>query len=372
MKPKILSIIFIGAFLISCLPAVTAAPTETVISSSIGTTPQIPSIAPMNFTTAESQENNEISIWDQVLAQDPENADAYFRRATLIYNATDQIYNLEVYQSKLDQALKDVDKAISLRSDNGDYYSLRQSIYWNTAVTQFYSVDQQYLVSIALDNAYKAYQLGTTKDYPDRTIVIDLIFTNQCQKALDEVQILIAQLPEGDTSLGGLLHIRSQAYACFGRLEDALQSVNDSMFNNMNMVYKKDLKIRYLLMLGQYNEALPILEEQIGTSKLRGDRYYMRAEVYYNLGMKELVQDELNEGMPRTWERGGWLPYVQAQMALDEGRTEDAIQLLQLAEATFNPTYNPLRWKIQEQLKSLGALPLTLSPSVPYISTPIP
>jgi len=352
-------------------PTITLPPTWAPIVTA-PTIPPIPSFAPIDLMTAESNENKDISYWDQVIAKDPENADAYFQRATLIYNASDLTHNLEVYLSKLDQALNDIDEAISFRSDIGDYYALRQSIYWYIAVSQYYAVDRQYLVEIALDNAYKAYQLGTTTEYPDRIIVIDLIFANQCQKALDELQKLIAQLPEGDTSLGGLLHIRSQAYACLGRLDDALQSVNDSMFNNMNMGYKKDLLIQYLLMLGRYSEALPILDEQIGTSELRGDRYYMRAEVYYNLGMKELVQDELNEGIPRTWGRGGWLPYVEAQMALDEGRTEDAIQLLQLAEATFNPTYNPMRWKIQEQLKSLGALPLTLPPSVPYSPTPIP
>lgn len=401
MKPQKLSLIFIAIFLVACIQVVTVAPPEKVTSPSASSlrsmatssqdpahpptgTPQpiwtptnpatpVPSFTPVDFMTPRSGMDREINHWDQVIEQDPGNADAYFQRATLIYNSAVQTGSLEVYQSKLDQALKDVDKAISLRSDMGDYYALRQSIYWYMAVTQAYAVDQQYLVTIALDNAYKADQLGTTvEEYPDRIIVIDLIFANRCQEALDEVQRLITQLPEGDTSLGGLLHIRSQAYACLGKLDDALQSVNDSMFNNMNIDYKKSLKIQYLLMLGQYGDALPLLNEQISTSRLNGDQYYMRAVVYYNMGVKDMVQDELYEGMSRTWSRGGWLPYVEARMALDEGRTEEAIQLLQLAEATFDPTYNPMKWKIQEQLKSLGAVPLTLSPSVPYSSTPLP
>ena len=168
------------------------------------------------------------------------------------------------------------------------------------------------------------------------------------------------------------MHIRSQAYACLGRLDEALQSVNDSMFNNSNMGYKNDLKVQYLLMLGRYDEALPILDERIQETTLTGWLYYTRAEVYYNLGKKNLVQEELNAGMSRTWGRGGWLAYIEAHMALDDGRIEDAIQLLQYADVTFDPTYNPLRWKIQEQIQSLGAQPLSLTPSVPYQTTPIP
>jgi tetratricopeptide (TPR) repeat protein len=396
MKSKILSIVFIGAFLTCCAPAVADAPTETVIPTSTftpyptATNTLIPTHSPtetlrptwtpvetatpiLTLTPSDYLSSGSISYWDQVIAQDPENADAYFQRATIIYETAVKRGFLEVYISKLDQALMDIDKAISLRSDIGDYYALRQSLYWERSWTTEIRVDQQYLVAIALDNAYKAYELGTTiEEYPERIIVIDLIFTNQCQKALQEIEKLIAQLPAGDRSLGGLLHIRSQAYACLGRLDEALQSVNDSMFNNMNMGFKKGLIIDYLIMLGRYSEALPMLDDQIRKSELGGFRYYLRAVVYYNLGMKDLVRDELSEGMPRTWGRAGWLAYVEAQMALDEGRTEDAIELLQLAEATFSPTYNPVRWKIQKQLRSLGAQPLTLTPSVPFLSTPIP
>lgn len=314
----------------------------------------------------------DISFWDEFIARNPSDADAHFRRAILIYDSATPEGSREAYIQRLDQALQDIDKAIFLDSDIGDYYSLRQMIYFDRAGTEEYTVDSQYLIAIALDNAYKAYELGTMAEYPDRIIIIDLIGTNQCQKALEEVQKLIDQSPEGDVSVGGLLHIRSQAYACLGRLDDALQSIDDSMFNGINMEYKNDLKIQYLLMQGRYSEALPILDERIRQSALTGWHHYMRAEVYYNLGKKNLVQDELNAGISKTWGRGGWLAYVEARMALDEGETEDAIRYFQLAEATLDPTYNQLRWKIKEQLQELGVQPLELTPSVQYQATPIP
>lgn len=315
---------------------------------------------------------NIIPFESEVTPLNPEDANTYFQRATSVYQSAVPKGSLETYISQLDQALANIDKAISLNPGDGDFYSLRQSIYFSLAGTVEYDVDRQYLVAIALDNAYKAYELGTTAQYPERIIIVDLIGTNQCQKALNETQKLIDQSPAGDISVGGLLHIRSQAYACLGRLDDALQSVNDSMFNNVNMEYKNDLKVQYLLMLGRYDEALPILDERIQESNLTGWLHYMRAEAYYNLGKKNLVQKELNDGMVRTWGRGGWLAYVEAQIALNENRIEDAIRLFQFSEATLDQTYNPLRWKIQEQLELLNAQPLILSPSVHYQSTPIP
>ncbi len=331
-----------------------------------------PSFTPEGDGSKEYWNEVELDNLNQVIEQDPNNAGAYFERAKLTYESAAKIGSLDVYISKLDTALRDVDKAISLRSDNGDYYSLRQSIYYDRAMVEENSVDNRYLVGMALDNGYKAYELGTTTAYPDRLIIVDLIYTDQCQKALAEVQKLIVQLPAGESSLGGLLHIRSSAYACLGRPEEALQSVKDSMFNNENMAYKKDLQIQYLILLGRYDEALPLLDEQICDCGLGGWRYYLRAMIYYYTGKKDLVQGELVEGMPMTWGRAGILSYVEAQLALDDGRKEDAIQLLQIAEATLDPTYNPLRWRIQRQLASLGAVPLKLTPSVPYQATPIP
>lgn len=379
MNSKILSALFAASLLASCarttpnLPA----PGATVTAISTNTPPptatliHTPTVIPTYTAVVivpDIYERPETSGWTEMIAKDPQNAELYYRRADAIYLSTPARGSLDVYRASLDFALQDVSMAISLQPENGDYYYLRLRIYDNLAGTMEYIVDRQAISQLALEDAYQEARLGTPFDYyPDRTIVNELIATDQCDQALAKVEKLIQELPADDVSLGGLLHIRSRAYACLGRLDEALQSVNDSMFNNANMEYKNELKVQYLVLLGRYDEALPMLNERICQCVLSGWHHYLRAYIYYNTGKTDLVLEELFTGMPKTWGRGGMLPYVEAQLALDEGRTEEAIQLLQFAEATFpDPIYNSLRWKAQEQLEALGAKPLEITPLVPY------
>jgi len=389
MKSKIISTLIVVNLLVACArltsdlttlgATATAAPTQTpyptvTLIPSPTVIPTFTAVVLENSSIPDIYQRPETSGWTAMIAQEPQNAELYYRRADAIYIATPARGSLEIYRDTLNIALQDINTAIALQPDNGDYYYLRRSIYDKLTGTTEYIVDQQAISRLALEDAYQEARLGTPFNaYPDRIIINELIATDQCDLALTQVEELIKELPAGDISLGGLLHIRSRAYACLGRLEDALQSVNDSMFNNEYMEYKNTLKVQYLILLGKYDEALPMLNEKICNCEFPGWNYYLRAEIYFNTGKKDLVQDELITGMPKTWQRGGMLPYVEAQMALDEGRTEDAIPLLQFAEATFSdPIYNSLRWKVQELLQELGAELWVVTPSVsiPGTSTP--
>jgi tetratricopeptide (TPR) repeat protein len=314
-----------------------------------------------------------IQIWDQVLLQDPQNSDAYYQRATCYYDLSDGEKILETYAGYVNLALHDIDRAVLIRGDIGDYYSLRQSIYIGILSIVDREVDREYLANIALDNARKAYALGTTiEQYPDRIIITDLIFTMQCQEALDELKPLLAKTSTDDLSRGGLLHIQSQAFACLGQLDNAIGAVDASMFNMENMDFKKWLKSAYLYQSGRYPEALSLLDELIDLTHGGGERYYLRAAIYFAQGKIDLAERDLEIGQGNTWGRYEMLPYVEAQIALKNGDKETAISLLLYAETTFEPFFTPQRWKVQKQLAVLGVKPLIPSPSVPYLATPIP
>ncbi len=317
-----------------------------------------------------------IGIWDQVLAQDPQDDNAYYQRATCYYKMSQEKNVLEYYQSDIGHALRDIDAAIAIRGDIGDYYALRQSIYIGILSVLDVEVDREYIANIALENARKAYSLGTTLEpYPDRIIITDLLFSNQCQKALEELQLLLESTPADDSSRGGLLSIQSQVFSCLGRLEDAIDAIDTSMFNEMNLSWKKWLKSVYLYQHGEYEESLLLLDKLIAENyNGGGERFYLRAAIYFAQGKFDRVPGELNKGRARTWMRYEMLPYVEAQMALREGNTEQAIRILLYDETTFEPLFFPTQWKVQKQLSGLGVTPLNPTPSISitYPATPIP
>jgi tetratricopeptide (TPR) repeat protein len=315
-------------------------------------------------------------IWGQILQEDPQNAEAYYQRATCYYYMSEEKLFLDLYIGDLDQALRDIDTAISIRGDDGDYYSLRQLIYIGILSVMDVEVDREYMANIALDNARKAYSLGTTiEPYPDRIIITDLLFTNQCQTALDELQLLLDETPVDDSSRGGLLSIQSQAFSCLGRVEDAIDAINESMSNHMNMDWKKWLKSVYLYHMEKYDDSLKLINEVVYADMPGvGERLYFRAAICLARGEISQARSNLESGKARTWLRHGMLPYVEAQLSLQEGDTDTAIQLLLYAETTFEPFQNPQRRKIQKQLAAFGVTPLDPTPSIShfYPATPIP
>lgn len=348
-------------------PSVTPTRTRRPTFTPIATSTLMPSLTPYAGSLP-------ISHWDQIIAEDPKNADAYYRRSDARFYSAVAKGSQDVYRAEIEQALKDIDTAIALSPDRGDYYTLRQRIYMQLLSLVEYRVDTEYIATIALDNAYKAYELGTSlDDYPERIIVINLIDAGRCEDGLREVQKLMANTPTTESSYGGLLHIQSLASACLGRMNDALAAIDASMFNDKNMEFKKSLKVWYLYEMGRYNEALLLINQALlCCPDYGGGRYYLRAAIYYEKGMKEIAEDNLYTGMRNTWGRGGFLPYVEAQFALEEGRKKDAIQLLQYADATLSSVFFNTRMKVKQQLAKLGAAPLVLTPSVPYQATPIP
>jgi tetratricopeptide (TPR) repeat protein len=300
----------------------------------------------------------------------PLDAVGYYQRAEQELN-TRAIGGEEDYLAIINQSLADVDQAIALYPTAGDYYSLRSDIYDTLGLLAGNNLDAQHLYDLALVNSNRAVALGTSDVAPLQAVLINLIFSNQCQKALDMDKQIIAKMSKSNDYLGGYLKVESQAYACLDNPSQALSDINASMYNNENMDIKNELKMKYLVMLGRYDEALPIVNKLICDCGV-GYRYFWRAAIYYGSGKKDKVQNELDTGYGRTWMMGGIFPMVEAQLALDNDDKQDAIQELQEAENTFPPDENPLRAKAHAMLAALGAASRAITPSSDYSATPIP
>lgn len=315
-----------------------------------------------------------IILLDQVIQSAPVLDEARFLRAASYHNLMKQQRSLSEFRDYLDKALADIDTAIALRPDNGNYYMLRQYILVDLAGLQTYQVDSEHIAEYALENAGAALSLGATLDeYPDRIYVIDLIYTKRCDEAVRQLQEMIDRTDPTNQSIGGLYHIQSQAYACLNQVDKAIQLVDKSMFNNVNMEWKYELKARYLYQAGQSEEALELLNELIEAKpSYDGWRYYLRALIYQEMGERDKANEDLIIGSGSTWSHVGLYSYVQGKMALEDGNREEGISLLQEAEATLDVPFTPLRYRILSELEKLGAKPLELNPSVMLEATSIP
>jgi hypothetical protein len=104
-----------------------------------------------------------------------------------------------------------------------------------------------------------------------------------------------------------------------------------------------------------------------------GGRYYLRALISYDEGRLDEALSDLDFGEGQTWGRAGIYSYLRGRFALEDGDKMSAIELLQYAEASLGPVgTGPFIRRIERELASLGASPLTVTPQVLVPGTPMP
>jgi tetratricopeptide (TPR) repeat protein len=208
------------------------------------------------------------------------------------------------FEEYLRQALADIDQAIALRADSGDYYVLRRELLGHLALQQYYDVDVQHIMKYVLENTSAALNLGANLgEYPDRVYIMDLIGVGRCEEAAQRLEEMIDQTDPKDPSIGGLYHMQAAVYSCLGDAKRALQMIDKSMFNNMNMDLKNELRVTYLYLAGRRDESLQILNTMIEQKpSYDGERYYLRALIYLDMGEREKAEEDLMVGNGS----GGW------------------------------------------------------------------
>jgi tetratricopeptide (TPR) repeat protein len=367
--------------LASPVPTPSFTPTPTLIANNLPATetPQ-PLISVetnmMQIQSLMAQEKyaDAVLLLDQVIQSAPESDEAYYQRAMSYRYLMEHQRSEFEYEEYLEQGLADIDQAIAIRPDHGDYYMLRESLLAALAGQQNYRVDTQHITKYALENASAALNLGATLEkYPDRIYVSALIFTDRCEEASQRLQEMIDQTDPNSPSIGGLYRMQSQAFICLGDTKKALQMIDKSMFNNIDMDLKNGFKAEYLYQAGRRSEALQLLNTLIEEKpNYDGWRYYLRALIYQEMGEREKAEEDLMMGAGNTWWHAGLFLYVQGKMALEDGNKEEAITLLQEAEASLGVGSAPLQARIRAELKELGAQPLEITPSVMLNVTSMP
>jgi tetratricopeptide (TPR) repeat protein len=317
----------------------------------------------------QSQFQQAIAVWDKIINQAPGNDADYVHRANSEYAITLQPISRTDIQHYLELAVADLDKAIALNPDRIEYYGLRHQALSHMGDMQELTANRLYLYGQAYQDLQVVLTRGHDPDADDNLATL-LVYSGRCEEGLKKLaEISITATPEQKARYH---YLQSVGYACLGQPARALTALDQAEVNGVTQ-NSMALRSDYLYMAGRSKEALANIDKFIKlVPDYGGERYYLRALIYYQMGDKTQAEQDLAIGQRMAYTEGQVLAYVQAKLALDKGNKEEAIKYLQLAEATLDVVYNPLRWRVQKELLALGAQPLQMTPSVLLTRTPTP
>jgi tetratricopeptide (TPR) repeat protein len=314
-----------------------------------------------------------VLILDEVIANHPNNVEAYRLRSMVYGNSRSNVFTEQ--QSYYQNSLRDIDKLIELEPTNGNNYVNRNLVLrtWAEMINDSATKFQMY--ELAKENTEKAVELGVSPDYSYvyRHHARNLIESNHCEEGLKETQALVDQTLAMDPVMTTYNIYLTEAYICLNQLDKALEVAQRIQCEDPVATCRSGFLAELYYQIGDYDQALEVLNTMINAQPLGGGwRYFIRAAIHYENGEKDLALQDLATGDSYTWEGNGVFWYVKAQMALEEGDVENGVSYLQKAESTLDVQYTPLRQNILKELESYGAQPLTLAPSIPFQVTPIP
>jgi tetratricopeptide (TPR) repeat protein len=325
-----------------------------------------------------SQQNyyDALPILNEVISIIPDVDEPYYLRAWCIFFLLNNQRSLDEHLSNVHAAVFDLDKAIDIRPDIGNYHALRGLMYSDWAGLQELTVNRNALYDIALQNFINAKALGfDILSTPDLTVIVTQIQMGECEKGLEGIDSALENSNLSSQSVSNLYFNQANAYSCLGKLDEALEAINQSMQYSDVTGEQKTLEAAILYQQGKPDEALKILDNLIVQSpNYGGDRYLLRALIVFEQGDWDETYRSMLAGGGNVWLHGGLYSYVQGKMGLqlagDENRAK-SIDSLQYAEASMPVTFNVLKARIQTEIVELGNKPWDLSSSFAFQPTTV-
>jgi len=318
-----------------------------------------------------------VGILDQVLKVDPGRADARYLRALALFHLAETSLEKQSALKDLRRAVEDIDRCIAVtRPPRARDYVLRYQIYHALALRQDTRADAEPYLKAALENLSAAARLGGSEG-AERDLPLVYFQMGQCEEGMRayDFQSGIWSTGQPDAVLEewqavGLL-------TCHGSLEDALARLEDSVYDHPEALRAEDQR-RFAIALtlyyqGRADDALAELDRLIADAPQGGgEGYYLRALILYEQGAVDLALEDVAAGEKNTWLRGGLNAYLRARIALDEGDREQALRLLQQAEASaLHGIYSPMARRYRSEIEDLGGAPLEQKSRVRIRTTPI-
>jgi tetratricopeptide (TPR) repeat protein len=301
-----------------------------------------------------------INAWSGIIDLIPEYGPAYYWRAKEKACSTHAVGDINAFIETMYTVLDDIDKAIAIDPEaTGDYFELRHDIYNRLAGTFDLRSDRVYLYQFSLDDIQRSIELGTTDPLSSRNTAFKLIHLGRCQEAITEVKRLQALIVPGESPSAGILNALAHAHICNGQYSVALASIDAAIAISDNED-RRYTRAMILYGLGKLNDARSILDHLIEEAPTYyGYRYHLRALIHYELGDYALALDDLQMGFMNSWGNGCMPALIQGLMALEEKDPDASVDLFRLSEATCGYTSRPIWDRALDELRALGAEPMT-------------
>jgi tetratricopeptide (TPR) repeat protein len=312
-----------------------------------------------------------INYYNTLLQKLPNFTSGYQNRSICKNKKAGRSHDLETYNSLLNEAQADVDKAISLGPVKSKYLNERAFVFYHKQLVFENHTSEIAALNIGLDNMQNAVRLG---DDPDSSIDMPLFFNElgRCQEGVDLVNQLLEAKPADRNFIVSLYDNLANGYLCLEDYTRAKQVIENLIQMNPNCdAYSTETRI--LIGLGDLDQAYSVIDKCIsGSPSFGGDRYYLRALLHWDRGEKELARQDLTTGSGYTWYHGGLYAYLMGLISLDAGDQAQGIEYLKYAESTVKVSEGPwLKHRIRESLSSLGIPEQSPTPNIMFDATPI-
>jgi tetratricopeptide (TPR) repeat protein len=332
----------------------------------------------LHYQMGQAYKNGEddkvIELQEKIIALNPNDPKMYYEAGYGFREVAERKHSLDDYMDLLNRGITYVNKGIEIDPKMGDLYMERAFLFNSMGAGYPYRVDYDYLNQLALENLQASSSLRTYSEaHPERYWVSYLRITRQCDQAIAEAERLAAVEPADDVESPTIDSLLASAYGCKGDYEKALKYYQIDLRKRKAQDDACSCSTVYYYLGGKTDEALERLNKSISDyPNYNGTRYFLRALIEYDRGeYDQALQDaETSEG--ESWAHGINIAYIEGMNDARLGKTADAIEKLQYAEATFRDEYYFVAERAREALKKLKATPLAITPSVQITATPMP
>ena len=357
-------------------PTLTITPTPTPEPTSLTTpspTPEVDPVALARQQMHEQRYREAIATWTKVIDAAPEDHAAYYGRAFSYLRLTRGLRDRDLVIEYSQSALDDAQRALALSPElDGDYFLARAWAFENLGSAAFKRVDRDRLNEIALENTLVGLALPHSDPLAAYAPAGLLLRLGRCDEALQEIDRVEQERGAGLAPSPTLSYYQGMARLCTGQYRQALDALVEAGTASADCEYDYQQAVA-LYLLDRTDEALRALSTLItGCPNYDGHRYYLRALIRYELGDTAGASDDLQQGALSTWDLLGLKAYIEARILADEGKPQEARDLMQQAELSFDRTRGPFLDRIRRELVALGGQPLAATPLPSPEATPLP